>query len=302
MKAVVLHKYGGPNELKLEDWQDPTPGEGEVLVRIAATSINPIDWKMRSGAAQQHFPLTCPAILGRDLSGIVRAVGPGVVDFAPGDKVFALAWHTYAELVVVKASELAHLPDGLDLVHAAALPLVLLTGEQLIRIGTQIQPGQAVLITGAIGGVGRAAVWTAKDAGANVIAGVRSKQLDEARTLGADQVLALDDKNAMAALGMLDAIADTVNHDTAAALMAHVKPGGVFASVVGPPSNAALHPTVRVVPVGARPDPERMVKLAQAVAAKQLAIPIDRMIPLADAAKGHAAAEKGGIGKVLLLA
>jgi len=302
MKAIVLHKYGGPNELKLEDWPDPTPAEGEVLVRIAAASINPIDWKMRSGAAQQHFPVTFPAILGRDLSGTVRAVGPGVTAFAPGDKVFAVAWQTYAELTVVKASELARVPDGLDLVPAAALPLVLTTGEQLIRLGTQIQPGQTVLVTGAAGAVGRAAVWTAKNAGATVIAGVRTQQLDQARTLGADQVLALDDKEAMAKLGLLDAIADTVNSDTAQALMAHVKPGGVFASVVGPPANAALHPTVKVVPVAARPDPEHMVKLAQAVAAKRLTIPIDRMLPLADAAKGHAAAEKGGIGKVLLLA
>jgi len=302
MKAVVLHKYGGPGELKLEDWQDPTPGEGEVLVRVAAASINPIDWKMRSGSAQARFPVTFPAILGRDVSGTVRAVGPGITNFAPGDKVFALAWQTYAELCVVKASELAKVPDGLDLIHAAALPLVLVTGEQLVRIGTEIQSGQTILITGAVGGVGRAAVWTAKDAGAKVIAGVRSKQLDEARTLGADQVLALDDKQAMASLGLLDAIADTVNHDTAQELIAHVKPGGIFASVVGPPANAALHPTVRIAPIMAKPDPERMLKLAQAVSAKRLTIPIDRMIPLADAAKGHEAAEKGGIGKILLLA
>ena len=302
MKAVVLHKYGGPGELKLEDWQDPTPGEGEVLVRVAAASINPVDWKMRSGAAQARFPVTFPAILGRDVSGTVRAVGPGVTAFAPGDKVFAVAWQTYAELCVVKASELAKVPDGLDLVHAAALPLVVTTGEQLIRVGTEIQPGQTVLITGAVGGVGRAAVWTAKTAGAKVIAGVRGKQLEEAKTVGADTVLALDDEKVMAALGLLDAVADTVNHDTAQALMAHVKPGGVFASVVGPPANAALHPTVRVVPVVAKPDPGNMVKLAEAVVAKHLTIPIDRMIPLADAAQGQEAAEKGGIGKVLLLA
>jgi NADPH:quinone reductase-like Zn-dependent oxidoreductase len=302
MKAVVLHQYGGPSELKLEDWPDPTPGEGEVLVRVAAASINPIDWKIRSGAAQHLFPVTFPTILGRDLSGTVRAVGPGVTGFAPGDKVFAMAWQTYAELAIVKVSELAKVPDGLDLVLAAAIPLVAITGEQLIRLGTGVQPGQTVLITGAVGGVGRVAVWTAKQAGAKVIAGVRTRQIDEARTIGADEVLALDDEDAMSKLGLLDAIADTVNHDTAQQLIAYVKPGGVFASAVGPPANAALHPTVRVVPVRAQPDPEHMVKVAQAVAAKRLTIPIDRMIPLADAAQGQAAAEKGGIGKVLLLA
>ena len=302
MKAVVLHQYGGPNELKFEDWQDPTPGEGEVLVRVAAASINPIDWKVRSGVMRQFFPVEFPAILGRDLSGIVRAVGTGVTGFVPGDKVFALANHTYAELCIVKAGDLAKVPDGLDLVKAAALPLVLLTGEQLIRLGTGIQPGQTVLVAGAIGGVGRAAVRTAKDAGANVIAGFRQKQLEEAKSIGADTVIALDDKEAMARLGLVDAVADAVGHATANELLGHVKPNGVFASVLGPPSEAALHPTIRIVPVGAIPDPERMLKLAEAVVAGKLDIPIDRMIPLADANEGQTAAEKGGIGKVLLLA
>jgi NADPH:quinone reductase-like Zn-dependent oxidoreductase len=302
MKAVVLHQYGGPNELKLEDWQDPTPGDGEVLVRVSAASINPIDYKMRSGAMQQMFPVEFPAILGFDLSGTVRAVGAGVTTFVPGDKVFGRATQAYAELCVVKAAQLAKVPDGLDLVKAAALPLVLDTGEQLIRIGTNIQAGQTVLITGAMGGVGRSAVWTAKQAGANVIAGVRGKQLAEAKTIGADQLIALDDKDAMAKLGLLDAVADTVGGETGNQLLAHIKPGGVLGTVVGPPSDAGLHPTIRIGAVGAQPNPERMVEMARAVLAGKLKIPIDRMIPLAEASEGQAAAEKGGIGKVLLLA
>jgi len=302
MKAIVLHQYGGPGELKLEDWPDPALGDGEVLVRVAAASINPIDWKMRSGAAKERFPVTFPAILGRDLSGTVRAVGPRVQGFAPGDTVFALAWQTYAELCVVKAVELAKVPDGLDLIEAAALPLVSVTGEQLMRLGTGIQAGQTVLVTGALGGVGRSAVWTARDAGARVIAGVRKKQLDEAGNLHADEVIALDDKDALATLGFVDAIADTVGGDTATVLLSKVKPGGVFASVLGPPRGAALHPTIRIQPVVAKPDAAAMVKLAEAVAARHLTIPIDRMIPLADAGKGQTVAEKGSIGKVLLLA
>jgi NADPH:quinone reductase-like Zn-dependent oxidoreductase len=302
MKAVVVHKYGGPGELKLEDWQDPEPGEDEVLVRVAAASINPIDWKMRSGAASSRFPIEFPYILGRDVSGTVRSVGAGVTGFEPGDKVFALAWHTYAELCVVKASDLAKIPDGIDMIHAAALPLVMLTGEQLIRLGAEVKSGQTILITGALGGVGRSAVWTAKAAGATVIAGVRRKQLEEASAIGADQVVALDDSDAMSRVGLLDAVADTVNGATAEMLLSKVKPGGVFASVVGPPKNAALHPTVRVNPIAAKPNPEFMLKLAEAVKAGALVIPIDRMLPLEDAAEGHAAAEKGGIGKVLLLA
>jgi len=102
MKAVVLHEYGGPEKLTLEDVDDPKAGEGEVLVRVTAASVNPIDYKMRSGVAKERFPVEFPGILGRDVSGIVREVGPRVTGFAPGDRVMALAWKTYAELVVVK--------------------------------------------------------------------------------------------------------------------------------------------------------------------------------------------------------
>lgn len=302
MKAVVLHEYGGPNKLKLEDWVDPVAGEGEVLVRVAATSVNPVDYKMRSGEAKELFPVEFPGILGWDVSGVVRAVGPGVSGFEPGDRVFALARQTYAELCVVKASELARIPEGLDLVKAAALPLVTLTGEQLIRLGTKIESGQTVLVAGSVGGVGRTAVWAAKDAGARVIAGVRKRQLKEAETLGADQVIALDDSEAMGRLGFIDAVADAVGGATAELLIAKVKQGGVFASVLGPPKNAAMHPTVRVEGVVAKPDPEAMVRLAGEVVAGKLDIPIDRMIALEEAGAGQDAAEKGGIGKVLLLA
>jgi NADPH:quinone reductase-like Zn-dependent oxidoreductase len=302
MKAVVLHEYGGPEKLKYEDVPDPVPNAGEVLVRLAATSVNPIDFKMRSGEAAARFPVQFPAILGRDIAGIVREIGPGVTGFSPGDRVIAFASNTYAELAVVKAENLTHLPEKLDLIEAAALPLVTLTGEQLISRGVKIQRGQTVLVTGAIGGVGRTAVFVAKNAGAIVIAGVRKSQLKQAAELGADQVLALDDDDAMQRLGFIDAIADTVNHDTAEKLIARVKQGGVFATVLGPPSNAKLHPTIRIESVRAVPDAATLRTLAEDVAAGRFKIPIDRMLPLEDAAEAHAAAEKGGIGKILLLA
>ena len=302
MKAIVLHEYGGPDKLKYEDAPDPVAGPGEVLVRVAAASINPIDWKIRSGEARQRFPLEFPAILGRDLSGIVRSVGEGANGFAPGDRVMAFTKETYAELAVVKASELAHVPEKLDLVEAAALPLVTQTGEQLITQGTKIQKGQTVLITGAIGGVGRSAVLTAKKAGAIVIAGVKKSQKKQAESLGVDQVIALDDPDELARLGFLDAVADAVNGETAQLLIGKVKQGGTFASVLGPPANAGMHPTVHVVPVYAQPNAAKLREMAEDVVAGKLLIPIDRMIPLSDAAAGQAAAEKGGIGKVLLLA
>ncbi len=302
MKAVVLHEYGGPGKLIYEDVDDPVAGEGQVLIRVSASSVNPVDYKLRSGALQQYMPLELPAILGRDLSGIVRAIGPKVTGFAPGDKVMALADKTYAQLAVVKAEDLAHVPDKLDLIEAAALPLVTLTGEQLITRGTKIQSGQTVLVAGAVGGVGRSAVMTAKKAGAVVIAGVRKSQLKEAMTLGADQVLALDDKDAMKKLGFIDAVADTVGHETAEMLLQKVRQGGVFASVLGPPANANLNPTVHIESVSVVPDAAMLQALAEDVAAKRFLIPIDRMVPLEEAGGGQAAAEKGGIGKVLLLA
>ena len=302
MKAVVLHEYGGPSKLKYEDFDDPVAGPGEVLVRVAAASINPVDWKMRSGEAQAMFPVQFPGILGRDFSGTVRVLGEGVTGFAPGDRVMALANATYAELVVVKAADVTLVPEKLDLVEASALPLVTLTGEQLITRGTGIKEGETVLIAGAVGGVGRSAVLAAKKAGAVVIAGVRKSQLEEAGKIGVDQTLALDDKDAMAKLGFVDAVADAVGHETAEMLLGKVKQGGVFASVLGPPANAAMHPTVKVVPVRAEPDATKLGEMAEDVVAGRLKIPIDRMIPLEDAAEGQAAAEKGGIGKVLLLA
>jgi NADPH:quinone reductase-like Zn-dependent oxidoreductase len=301
MKAIVLHEYGGPDKLKYEEVSDPIPAEGEILVRLAATSVNPIDYKMRSGAAAARFPLEFPGILGRDIAGIVRALGPGVTWFAPGDKVIAFGSKSYAELAVVKAAEVAHLPEGLDVVEAAALPLVMLTGEQLISRGTKIQRGQTVLVTGAIGSVGRTAVFVAKKAGAKVIAGVRKSQLEQAAELGADEVIALDDDDAMAKLGFLDAVADTVNHETAQKLIGKVKQGGVFASVVGPPANAKLHPTVRVEPVVCVPDAVTLRTLAEDIAAGRFTIPISRMMPLKEAGEAQALAEKGAGGKILLL-
>ena len=300
MKAAVLHEYGGPSKLQYKDFDDPVAGTGELLVRVAAASINPIDYKMRSGEARTRFPVEFPAILGRDFSGVVRTVGEGVTGFEGGERVMGLAWKTYAELVVVKASDTVRVPDTMELTTAAALPLVLLTGGQLIRLGAAIEQGQTVLVSGAVGGVGRAAVRTAKIAGAKVIAGVRKKQMDEAQEIGADQVIALDDDEAMAKVGFLDAVADTVGGKTAEALLGKVKQGGVFASVLGPPANAAMHPTVKVVPVMAKPDAGMLAELAEEVASGRLVIPIDRMLPLAEAGEGQAAAEKGGIGKVLL--
>jgi len=152
MKAVVLHEYGGPENLKFEDnIPEPQISGDTVLIAAAAASVNPIDWKIRSGMRQKDFPVSFPAILGRDVSGVVRAVGANVKHFKPGDRVLALSNATYAELVAVADSDVTHLPDGVDLADAAAIPLIALTGDQLVRHATNVQKGQVVLVTGALG-------------------------------------------------------------------------------------------------------------------------------------------------------
>jgi NADPH:quinone reductase-like Zn-dependent oxidoreductase len=158
------------------------------------------------------------------------------------------------------------------------------------------------MVVGAVGSVGRSAVFTAKERGATVIAGVLKRQMDEAKTVGADQVVETDDDTAIANLPPLDAVADTVGGRTAEKLIAKVKPGGVFASVVGAPRNAAQHPSVTVVPVFSKFDRKTLQFMAEAVRDGKLVIPISRKLPLSEAAEAQAAAEKGGIGKILLVA
>jgi len=300
MKAVVVHKYGGPEVLKFEDYPDPVPGAGEVLVRAAAASVNPLDYKRRAGLTDDYYPIHFPGLIGVDMAGTVVKIGPEVEGFSVGDQVFSMADNTYAELCVVSAAILAKVPKGLDLIHAAALPLVTITGNQLLS-ATGIKAGQTILVTGAVGNVGRSAVFTAKARGATVIAGVLKRQMDDAKTVGADQMVATDDDTAIANLAPLDAVADTVGGRTAEKLIAKVKPGGVYSSVVGAPQNAATFPSVKVVTVFSHFDRGTLQFMAEAVRDGKLVIPIGEELPLREAAKAQAAAEKGGIGKILLV-
>jgi len=303
MKAVVVHQYGGPEVLKFEEYPDPVAGPGEVLVRVAATSVNPIDYKRRAGLTKDFYPLKFPGLIGVDIAGTVVKIGPGVEGFSVGDLVFAMADNTYAELCVVNAAVLAKVPKGLDLVQAAALPLVTTTGNQLMS-ATGIKAGQTVMVIGAAGNVGRSAVFTAKARGATVIAGVlkRQMQMEDTKTVGADQVVATDDDTAIANLPPLDAVADTVGGRTAEKLIAKVKPGGVYASVVEAPQNAANYPSVKMVHVFSKFDRKALEFMAEAVRDGKLVIPISQRLPLSEAAEAQAAAEKGGSGKILLVA
>ncbi len=300
MKAIVVHQYGGPEVLKYEDYPDPVPGTDEVLVRVAAASVNPIDCKRRAGLTKDFYPIKFPGLIGIDIAGTVTKTGPGADGFSAGDQVFAMADNTYAELCVINAAVLAKIPRGLDLIKAAALPLVTTTGNQLSS-ATGVKAGQTVMVLGAAGNVGRSAVFTAKQSGATVIAGVLKRQVDIARTIGADDVVATDDDTAIANLPPLDAIADAVGGRTAQKLIAKVKPGGAFASVLGKPQNAAEYPSIRVIPVFSKFDRKTLEFMAEAVRDGKLVIPISQTLPLSEAAQAQAVAEKGGSGKILLV-
>jgi NADPH:quinone reductase-like Zn-dependent oxidoreductase len=304
MKAIVLTEYGGLDKLKLEERPDPEPAAGQVQVRVRSASINPIDWKLRSGAAKARMPLELPAILGRDAAGEVSHVGPGVTELKVGDAVMGLVMGAYAELVVAPLESWAKLPPGLSVNDAGALPLALLTGDQLAEAtlaGPKAKPGETVLVTGAAGSVGRAAVWGLKSRGARVLAGVRGKQVDEAKKLGADDVVAIDDDAAIARLPPLDAIADTVSGETIRKLLAKVKPGGRIGSVLGE-TPGAKERGLTVHAFMAHPDRKRLAELGEAVARGELTIPIEKRFPLPEARAAQELAEKGGVAKVLLMA
>jgi NADPH:quinone reductase-like Zn-dependent oxidoreductase len=301
MKAIVVYEYGGPEVLKFEEYPDPVPGHGEVLVHVAATSVNPVDCQRRAGLTKDFYPILFPGLIGVDIAGTVAKIAPGVEGFSVGDQVFAMADNTYAELCVVKAAILAKVPKGLDLIQAAALPLATTTGNQLL-LATGLKVDQTVLVVGAAGNVGRSAVFTAKARGANVIAGVLKRQMDDAKTVGADQVIATDDDTAIANLPPLDAVADTVGGRIAEKLIGKLKPGGVYASVVGAPQNAAEYPSVKVVSVFSNFDRKTLESMGEAERDGKLVIPISLKLPLSEAAEAQSLAEKGSVGKILLVA
>ncbi|HEY5254792.1 MAG TPA: NADP-dependent oxidoreductase [Acidobacteriaceae bacterium] len=300
MKAVQLHAYGGVDQLFYEDVPDPKPGAGEILVKVAATSLNPVDWKLRRGDLKAAMPLKLPAILGRDVAGTVVSLGSGTRGFQQGDLVMGLVNRAYAEFLVTKPEDLTHIPDGLNTEDAAALPLVVLTGSQLVEDGVHPKPGQTVLVTGAVGSVGRTAVFVARQHGMKVIAGVKVSQRKEAETLGAEQVVALDDDQAIASLGQVDAIADTVGHDVIQKLMPHIRPNGVLATVVGAPPGSQGK-AFRVQQVWAHPDSKRLHELAEAVSKGEFAIPISKKMKLSQAREAQTMGEAGGVSKILLI-
>lgn len=300
MKAVLLEGYGGVNRLRYEDVPTPVPGEGEVLIRVISTSINPVDYKIREGAMKEETPLELPVVLGYDVAGEVTALGPGVDDLRVGDKAMGVVDHSYAEYLTARAADLCLIPEGLDPQDAGVLPLVLLTGTQLIESGVQPKSGEVVLVTGAGGNVGRTAVYVAKQHGAHVIAGLRAKHKAEGQSLGADSVVAIDDDAEIAKLPELDAIADTVNGETIGKLIPRLKKSGRLASVVGK-SSAAEKAGIDVRFVWSTPDAKRLFELAEDVRDGKFKIPIARRFTLSEIREAQRVAQGGVEGKIALI-
>lgn len=299
MKAVVMKQYGGVDALELRDMSEPQPDAGELKVRVFVAGINPVDWKLRSGALRNRMPLELPTILGRDVAGEVVEVGDRVTEFAPGDRVMGIVQHGYAEYVTAPIDAWAKLPDELPFTTAGVLPLVGLTGRELVEETMDVKAGQIVLVTGAVGAVGRVAVYAAKRRGAEVIAGVRASQREAAEELEVERVVALDDLNEVERMPDLDAIADTVDGNVLERALTKLKPDGVAGSVVGEPARAQdLGFFVRTMLT--HPDPRRLEELGHAAVAGAFTLPIERTFPLERAQEAQRLAEEHGVGKVLL--
>lgn len=298
MRAAVLTRYGEVDALELRDVAEPRPGPGEVKIRIAASSLNALDLKLIGGALKAWFPLELPAILGFDASGEVVELGAGVSGLGTGDRVFGLVRHGQAEVATAPVAALARVPQGLPLVEAAAIPLVALTGAQLVEEAVKPKRGARILVTGAVGGVGRVAVHSARRLGARVIAGVRGRQLPEARALGAEDVVALDDAAAVERLPPLDGIADTVGGETLVRLLPKLGRDGVLGSVLGEPPGAKER-GITVVAISTHPDARRLAELAEDVVRGKLLLPIAARFPLSQVRDAFRRAGQGG-GKVLV--
>ena len=188
MKAVRYADYGDPSVLHLEEVQVPSPADGEVLVRVRATGVHPMDWKTRAGYLKQYMPVELPFTPGWELAGTVEAVGPGVESLKVGDRVFGRASATYAEYTVASEATLAKLPDSVSFEAGAALGLTGVSAWHAVE-AADVHPGQRVLIQGGAGGVGSIALQLAKRAGAHVIATTSAKNVDHVRALGADEAV-----------------------------------------------------------------------------------------------------------------
>jgi NADPH:quinone reductase-like Zn-dependent oxidoreductase len=298
MKAIIFNQYGGPEQLVEAEVPDPVPSPGEMLIRVRAVGVNPADGKWRSGMFQAIAPVPLPHVGGYDIAGEV--IGGG--DLPIGTRVVAmvdpLRSGAYAELAVADPSRVARLPDEIDFATGASLPTPGLTGAQLIEDDLGVKAGQRVLITGAVGAVGRIAVHAAKQLGATVIAAVRDGAAEHAFQLGADEVIILGSANYDGPA--FDCILDTIGGDLVSPLCCKVKADGLICTAATTPIPPDGVP-VAIVFAGVRPDSDRLARVVSWVANGQILVPIADRLPLAQARTAQARVDAGSTGGKIIL-
>ncbi|WP_308401114.1 NADP-dependent oxidoreductase [Streptomyces sp. AC512_CC834] len=309
MIAVTQRRFGDPGVLTAVSTERPEPGLGEILVRVHAAGVNPVDWRTRAdgGLGTLGRP---PFVLGWDVAGTVEATGPGVTLFEPGDRVMGMPRFpheagAYAEFVTGPARHFVHAPERLSSAEAAALPLAGLTAWQALTDTAVPRVGQHVLIHGAAGGVGHLAVQIAAARGAKVTATARTAHHEQLRAMGADEVIDYADTELAAAVAQVDTVIDTVGGACTTRSLDILRPGGTLVTLPGPPCEAvsrrARQTGKRLLFMLVEPDRTGLLALTDLVDRGQLTPAVAAAFPLAAAAQAHLLAEAGGqFGKTVL--
>jgi NADPH:quinone reductase-like Zn-dependent oxidoreductase len=306
MRAVMFHSYGSPEALVLKEVPRPQAETGEVLIRVYAAGVNPLDWKVRAGHIKEWLRHRLPLIPGWDVSGVVEALGPEVSAFKVGDAVFGMLDFmrdgAYAEYVSAGTKQLSFKPKSIDHVQAAAVPLAALTAWQSLFEVAGLDSGQTVLIHAAAGGVGHFAVQFAKWKGAEVIGTASADNESFLRELGADRVIDYRTTPFEEALHDVDVVLDLIGGDTQQRSWKVLKKGGILVATLGISSaeTAAEH-GVRGEGVMVHPDTEQLARIAALIDEGNLKPVVSRVLPLAEAGKAHELSQTGHVrGKIVL--
>lgn len=302
MKAVRIHSFGGPETLVLEDVPIPEPKPNELLVRIFAAGVNPVDWKIREGHLGQ---LPLPQTMGVDFSGIVEETGSRVGDFSAGDAVFGEVGDEgggYCEFTTTPAGNVVRKPGRLDFIQAAALPVASLTAWQAIFDVGRLHAGQKILIHAAAGGVGSFAVQFAKLIGAQVIGTASSASAEYVRSLGADQVIDYRSTRFEDVVRDADVVFDTVGGETQDRSFKALKRGGILVSIVQPPKQPlAVEHHVTADFMRQKPNPAELARIGDLVASGKVRVNVETILPLSEARKAQELSQSGHAhGKIIL--
>lgn len=306
MKAVRIHTYGGPEVLRYEEAPRPKPGAGEVLLRVHAAGVNPVDWKIREGYFKGRVDHSLPLILGWDVSGLVEGTGSGVARLKKGDEVYSrpdiARDGAYAEYIVVRETEVALKPKAIDHIHAAAIPLAALTAWQSLFDAAGLSAGQKVLIHAAAGGVGSFAVQLAKWKGAHVVGTASKRNQDFVQNLGADETIDYQTTRFEEMVREVDVVFDTIGGETQTRSWKVLKKGGILISIVGAPSakEATAH-GMRETSVFVQPSSAQLTELAELVDSGKLKPVVETVLPLSEARRAHELSQTGHTrGKIVL--